>query len=112
MSHPRAKRREGYRIMNRLKSNRVCSFQTLDAVCPKDPLLRVFTITYENLFFFDCTYLLQTQIIMHSLHKRGNTGLPLPTLLAKKFSCCVSYCEERQLAAVPELQNHQPYQPS
>ena len=23
---------------------------------------------------------------------RGNPGLPLPALLAKKFSCCVSYC--------------------
>ena len=22
----------------------------------------------------------------------GNPGLPLPALLAKKFSCCVSYC--------------------
>ena len=31
-------------LMNRLKSNGDCDFQTLDAIFPKDPLFRLFKL--------------------------------------------------------------------
>ena len=43
IAQPRARRREGYRIFHeQTQLHRICGFQTVDAVFPKDPLFRLY----------------------------------------------------------------------
>ena len=43
-------------------------------------------------FWLASLFLQVSSLVTKIKDLRGNPGLPLPALLAKKFSCCVSYC--------------------
>ena len=43
-------------------------------------------------FWLTSLFLQVSSLVTNIKDLRGNPGLPLPALLAKTFSCCVSYC--------------------
>ena len=43
-------------------------------------------------FWLASLFLQVSSLVTKTKDLKGNPGLPLPALLAKKFSCCVSYC--------------------
>ena len=58
-------------------------------LCP-DPSFNL-SIVFGS-FWFASLFLQVSSLVTKIKDLRGNPGLPLPALLAKKFSCFVSYC--------------------
>ena len=55
-------------------------------------LLKSFNLSVVFGSWLAALFLQVSSLVSKIKDLRGNLGLPLPALLAKKFSCCVSYC--------------------